>query len=407
MQFEDLGLKDEIIDALYDMNFSECTPIQEKAIPIALSGKDILGVAQTGTGKTAAYILPVIDKLSKRTYSSDSINCIIMAPTRELVQQIDRQIQGFSYFLPISSMAIYGGTDGQQFAIQDRGLRLGADIVIATPGRLLALIRMGHISLSKVSFFILDEADRMLDMGFLNDIMQLERMLPKNRQTLLFSATMPTSIKKLASTILKNPEEIKLAVSKPVEKIVQFAYICYENQKKSLLKHLLKTYYSHRVIVFVSAKLKVKDIIHDLKHSGFICEEIHSDLVQSQRDNVMYDFRAGKIDILIATDIISRGIDINDIQMVINFDVPRESEDYIHRIGRTARANNDGMAVTLVSEKEQSKFNLIEGLINYDIHKEPIPNEIGIGPLYNPTKQKKHFKRNKRYYKKSKNLNNA
>lgn len=407
MLFEELDLGDKVLDALWDMNFSECTPIQEKAIPIALEGNDILGIAQTGTGKTAAYLLPVIDQLSKFEYPSDSVNCLIMVPTRELAQQIDRQLQGFSYFLPISGVAIYGGTDGHQFSQQERGLRSGADIVIATPGRLIALIKMGNIDLSKVSFFILDEADRMLDMGFVEDILQIERLLPKERQTLLFSATMPPKIKKLASKILNQPIEIKFAVSKPAEGVKQSAFICHETQKISLLKYALKTFSSKRVIIFASTKQKVKLLVRELKQRHYNAEEIHSDLDQSQRDNAMLDFRSGKIDILVATDILSRGIDIDDIQMVVNYDVPREEEDYVHRVGRTARANAKGIALTLVNEEEQSKFGIIEKFIEAEIKKEIIPEELGEGPEYKPDiKRSRRFHRGKkRNFNKSKTNN--
>ena len=384
MTFEELDLSDEVLDALYDMNFSECTPIQEQAIPIALEGRDLLAVAQTGTGKTAAYLLPVISRLSEGDYPSDAVNCIVMAPTRELAQQIDRQMEGFSYFLPTSSVAIYGGTDGKEFARQERGLKLGADVVIATPGRLLAHLSMGYVDLSKVSFFILDEADRMLDMGFYDDIMQIVRQLPKERQTLMFSATMPPKIQQLAATILNDPAEVKIAVSRPTDKISQSAFVCYETQKTDILKHLLRERHAQRVIVFAASKLKVKELARTLSKAKIRIGEMHSDLEQSVRDNVMLDFRAGNIDVLVATDIVARGIDIDDISMVVNYDVPHEPEDYIHRIGRTARANNDGTAVTFVSERDQAKFGGIERFLGYEVRKEEMPGKIGEGPEYRP-----------------------
>lgn len=387
MTFDELDLSDEVLDALDAMNFSECTPIQEQAIPIALDGRDLLAVAQTGTGKTAAYLLPVISRLSEEDFPEDAVNCIVMAPTRELAQQIDRQMEGFSYFMPVSSVAVYGGTDGKEFARQERGLRMGADVVIATPGRLLAHLSMGYVDLSKVSFFILDEADRMLDMGFYDDIMQIVRHLPSERQTLMFSATMPPKIQQLANTILNDPAEVKIAVSRPTDKIDQSAFVCYEAQKPHILRHLFKTAHSQRVIVFASSKLKVKELARTLSRAKYKIGEMHSDLDQQVRENVMLDFRAGKIDILVATDIVARGIDIDDISMVVNYDVPHEPEDYVHRIGRTARANNDGKAVTFVSESEQGKFGIIEKFLEYEVKKEAIPDDLGEGPEYRPDRR--------------------
>lgn len=388
MRFEELDLSDEVLDALYDMNFSECTPIQEQAIPIALEGRDLLAVAQTGTGKTAAYLLPVISRLSEEDHPEDAVNCIVMAPTRELAQQIDRQMEGFSYFLPVSSVAIYGGTDGGEFGRQQRGLKLGADVVIATPGRLLAHLSMGYVDLSKVSYFILDEADRMLDMGFYDDIMQIVRQLPKERQTLMFSATMPPKIQQLANTILNDPAEVKIAVSRPTDKIDQSAFVCYEPQKTGILKHLFRNAHSKRVIVFASSKLKVKELARTLRRDKWKIGEMHSDLEQKVRDDVMLDFRAGKIDILIATDIVARGIDIDDISMVVNYDVPHEPEDYVHRIGRTARAGSDGKAVTFVSKEEQWKFGIIERFLEYEVRKDTVPQELGETPEYNPDRKR-------------------
>ncbi|MDE6459651.1 MAG: DEAD/DEAH box helicase, partial [Paramuribaculum sp.] len=376
MKFEELDLNYDVLDALDAMNFTECTPIQEQAIPVALEGRDLLAVAQTGTGKTAAYLLPVISQLSDYEHPDDAVNCVVMAPTRELAQQIDRQMEGFSYFLPISSVAIYGGTDGKEFGRQQQGLKMGADVVIATPGRLLAHLSMGYVDLSKVSYFILDEADRMLDMGFYDDIMQIVRHLPENRQTLMFSATMPPKIQQLAKTILYEPEEIKIAVSRPTDKIDQSAYICYEPQKAEILKHLFKTAHSRRVIVFASSKLKVKELSRTLRKSNWKIGEMHSDLEQKEREEVMLAFRAGNIDILVATDIVARGIDIDDISMVVNYDVPHEPEDYVHRIGRTARAGTDGKAVTFVSKEDQWKFGIIEKFLEYEVRKDAVPESL-------------------------------
>ena len=388
MNFSELNLEDSVLDALDAMNFRECTPVQEKTIPVILEGKDLIGVAQTGTGKTAAYLLPVINQLSKGGYPADAINCVIMSPTRELAQQIDQQMEGFSYFMPISSVAIYGGNDGVRFEQEKKGLALGADVVIATPGRLLSHLSLGYVDLSKVSFFILDEADRMLDMGFSDDIMQIVKYLPKERQTIMFSATMPTKIQQLAQSILNNPEEVKLAVSKPAEKIIQAAYVCYETQKLGIVESLFKEQAPERVIIFASSKLKVKEVTKSLKRLKLNVGEMHSDLEQCQRDAIMHEFRNGRINILVATDIVARGIDIDDIRLVINYDVPHDSEDYVHRIGRTARANNDGCAITFVSETEQTKFKQIENFLGTDIYKIPVPTELGEAPEYAPVTKK-------------------
>lgn len=387
MKFDELDLSYDILDALDAMRFDECTPIQEQAIPVILEGRDLIAVAQTGTGKTAAYLLPVIDRLADMPEAKDYVNCIVMSPTRELAQQIDRQMEGFAYYVPVNSVAIYGGTDGAGFAQQQRGLKMGADVVIATPGRLLAHLQMGYVDLSRVSYFILDEADRMLDMGFYDDIMQIVKHLPKDRQTLMLSATMPPKIHQLAKAILNDPAEVKIAVSRPTEKIDQSAFVCHEGQKTGILKHLFRTAHSQRVIIFSSSKIKVKELARELRRCKLKTGEMHSDLDQNVREEVLLDFRAGKIDVLVATDIVARGIDIDDIAMVVNYDVPREAEDYVHRIGRTARANADGKAVTLVSAKEQSKFGQIENFLGYEVRKETVPAELGEAPEYNPSRR--------------------
>lgn len=382
MKFEDILTNDDLLDALYDMHFDECTPIQEMAIPPVLAGRDLLAVAQTGTGKTAAYLLPVIERLVNDNYPQDNVNCVVMAPTRELAQQIDRQMQGFSYFMPVSSMAIYGGTDGNTYEQQRKGLKMGADVVIATPGRLLAHLSMGYVDLSKVAFFILDEADRMLDMGFFDDIMQIVGHLPKERQTLLFSATMPPKIQQMASQILRDPAEIKLAVSKPAEKIRQRAIVCYETQKLPILERMFKENPPEKVIVFSSSKLKVKELARALRKHKIKVGEMHSDLDQKAREDVMLDFKSGKIKVVVATDIISRGIDIDNIETVINYDVPHEAEDYVHRIGRTARADREGSAYTFISEKERGGFRVIERLLEKEVEKIPVPEDLGPAPEY-------------------------
>ena len=382
MKFSELNLEECVLQALDAMNFRECTPVQEHTIPVILEGRDLIGVAQTGTGKTAAYLLPVLNQLSKGTYPADSINCIIMSPTRELAQQIDQQMEGFSYFMPASSVAVYGGNDGIRFEQEKKGLTLGADVVIATPGRLISHLSLGYVDLSKVSFFILDEADRMLDMGFADDIMQIVKYLPKERQTIMFSATMPNKIQQLAKTILTDPVEVKLAVSKPADKIIQAAYVCYEAQKLGIIENLFNAQQPERVIIFASSKLKVKEVTKSLKRLKLNVGEMHSDLEQCQREAIMHEFRNGRINILVATDIVARGIDIDDIRLVINYDVPHDNEDYVHRIGRTARANNDGCAITFVSETEQTRFKQIEDFLGKSIYKIPVPSELGEVPVY-------------------------
>ena len=383
MYFDELDLNDNVLDALYDMRFDTCTPVQEKCIPEILEGHDVLGVAQTGTGKTAAYLLPVLSKLDDGGYPKDAINCVIMSPTRELAQQIDQAMQGFGYYLQgVSSVAVYGGNDGNRYDQELRSLRMGADVVIATPGRLISHISLGNVDLSKVSFFILDEADRMLDMGFSDDIKTIASKLPKTCQTIMFSATMPEKIEELAKTLLKNSVEIKLAVSKPAEKIKQEAYVCYETQKMTIIKDIFKAGDLKRVIVFSGSKFKVKQLAASLQQIGVNCGAMHSDLEQAERDDVMFKFKSGQYDVLVATDIVARGIDIDDIEMVINYDVPHDTEDYVHRIGRTARANRDGRAITFVSEEDQYWFQQIEKFLEKVVDKMPLPEGCGEGPEY-------------------------
>jgi superfamily II DNA/RNA helicase len=390
MKFEETYLNDNILDALYDMHFEEMTPVQEKCIPEILDGHDLIGVAQTGTGKTAAYLLPILSMLDDGGFPKDAINCIVMAPTRELAQQIDQAMQGFGYYLEgVSSVAVYGGNDGTRFDQEMRGLKMGADVIIATPGRLLSHIRMGHVDLSRLSFFVLDEADRMLDMGFSDDILQIAKLLPKEHQTIMFSATMPNKIQQLARTLLYKPVEVKIAVSKPAEKIQQSAYVCYEPQKLDIIRHLFKAGELKRVIIFSGKKDKVKDITRELQRIHINCAPMHSDLTQQERDDVMYRFKAGMVDVLVATDIVARGIDIDDILMVINYDVPHDAEDYVHRIGRTARAQRDGIAITFVSDKDMRYFSDIERFLEKEIAKKNLPEGIGEGPEYKPISPRK------------------
>ena len=389
MKFEETYLNDNILDALYDMHFEEMTPIQERCIPEILDGYDVLGVAQTGTGKTAAYLLPILSELDDGDYPRDAINCVIMSPTRELAQQIDQAMQGFGYYLDdVSSVAVYGGNDGGRYEQELKGMRLGADVLIATPGRLLSHLKVGNLDLSRCSFFVLDEADRMLDMGFIDDIMKIVQQLPASCQRIMFSATMPPKIRELAVALLHNPVEVKIAVSRPAEKIRQSAYVCYEPQKLKIVEHLFKSGDLQRVIIFSGKKEKVKEVARQLRKMNINCGQMHSDLTQQERDEVMYKFKAGKTDVLVATDIVARGIDIDDIRIVINYDVPHDAEDYVHRIGRTARADRDGMAITFISDTDMYKFQSIEHFLGQEVDKNPLPDGIGEGPEY--VKRQKH-----------------
>ncbi len=385
MRFDELYLNDNILDALDDMRFETCTPIQEKCIPEILDGRDIIGVAQTGTGKTAAYLLPILSLIDDGYYPEDAINCVIMSPTRELAQQIDQAMEGFGYYLEgISSVAVYGGNDGNRYDQETKGLQLGANVVIATPGRLISHITMGHADLSRLSFFVLDEADRMLDMGFSDDIMKIASQIPSSCQTIMFSATMPQKIEQLAKTLLKDPVEVKLAVSRPADNILQLAYVCHENQKLGIIRHLFQNNPLSRVIIFSGSKQKVKEINRSLRQMHINSGEMHSDLSQQQRDEMMYHFKSGQVDVLVATDIVARGIDIDDIATVINYDVPHDSEDYVHRIGRTARAQRDGKAITFVRGREIGDFMQIEKFLGYEVEKSPLPDGLGEGPAYEP-----------------------
>ena len=397
MYFDETQLNDHVLDALYDMRFDVCTPIQEQCIPPILEGRDLLGVAQTGTGKTAAYLLPILSRLDDGGFPKDAINCVIMSPTRELAQQIDQAMQGFGYYLDgVSSVAVYGGNDGNRYDQELKSFQMGADVVIATPGRLISHISLGSADLSRVSFFVLDEADRMLDMGFSEDIKMIASKLPPTCQTIMFSATMPEKIEELAKTLLKNPVEVKIAVSKPAEKIKQTAYICYETQKIGIIKDLFRKGDLNRVIIFSGKKQKVKAINRTLQQMKINSGEMHSDLEQAERDEILYKFKTGQIDVLVATDIVARGIDIDDIAMVINFDVPHDPEDYVHRIGRTARAERDGVAITFVSDEEIYSFKQIEKFLDREVEKVALPEGLGEAPDYNAPRGKGKSDRNSR-----------
>ena len=384
MRFDELDLEDEILDGLEDMNFYEMTPVQEQTIPVILEGRDLIGCAQTGTGKTAAYTLPLLNRLLLEGNPDNVVKSLIIVPTRELAQQIDQQFQGFSYYAPISTTVVYGGGDGKGWDLQKNGMLNGADVVIATPGRMIAHLQNSGVDLSHVEYLILDEADRMLDMGFSDDIMKIISYMPRERQTIMFSATLPPKIRELAKTILRNPAEVNIAISKPNEAIDQSAYVCYESQKLGIIRELFAEPSESKTIIFSSSKLKVKELAHTLKRMKLDVAAMHSDLEQAQREEVMLNFKNNKVKILVATDIVARGIDIEDIGLVINYDVPHDPEDYIHRIGRTARAAATGSAITFVNEEEQGKFHQIEKFIEREIRKAELPASVGEGPKYEP-----------------------
>lgn len=382
MTFDEFNFDPQLVEGLNSMGFSKATPIQEQAIPIILANKDLIACAQTGTGKTAAYVLPVLNKILKA--EKRHLNTLIIVPTRELAVQIDQQIEGFAYFISVSSIPVYGGGDGAVWEQQKRALKEGADIIIATPGRLIAQLTSGAMNLDHLQHLILDEADRMLDMGFYDDILRIISYLPKNRQTLLFSATMPPKIRTLANTILKDPEQLSLSISKPAEGILQQAYMTYDTQKLPLMKSIFKEKVVGSTIIFASTKDNVKKLYSELKRSDISVKAFHSDLDQNEREDIMRAFRSKQLNVLIGTDILSRGIDIEGIDLVVNYDVPPDPEDYIHRIGRTARAESTGTAITFITEKDQFKFGRIESLIGKEIPKLSLPPELGEAPVYNP-----------------------
>lgn len=371
-----------MLEGLDSMGFSKPTPIQELAIPIILKGKDIIACAQTGTGKTAAFLLPVLNKLT--TNPTEHVNTLIIVPTRELAIQIDEAFQGFAYFTPASAIAIYGGSDGKSFDQEKKALTQGANIIIATPGRLISHLNMGYVKFDKIEHLILDEADRMLDMGFSDDLNKIINFLPSRKQTIMFSATMPAKIRDLAKRILNEPEQVNIAVSKPAEGVLQVAFNAYNEQKLALLQGLLKGKDISSIIIFCSTKDKVKQLERELKKGGYNVAAIHSDLEQDQRNEAMRNFKNRSLQILVATDILSRGIDIDSIGLVVNYDVPGDAEDYIHRVGRTARAESTGVAITFINPEDQRKFKKIEDLIGSEIKKKPLPERLGEAPVYDP-----------------------
>jgi ATP-dependent RNA helicase RhlE len=386
LRFTDFNFVPALLEGIEASNYETATPVQEQVIPPILSGRDVIASAQTGTGKTAAFLLPVMNQLLLHPVT-DSVGTLILVPTRELAIQISQHVEGLSYFTNLSSIAIYGGSDAQNFVAEKKALQLGADIVVCTPGRLIAHLNMGYVNFKQLKYLVLDEADRMLDMGFQDDINKILAHLPANRQSLLFSATMPEKIRALARKILKDPVEINIAISRPPEKIIQKAYVVHEPQKMPLISYLLKQTPYKNAVVFCSRKQTVKELTRNLKRSGFTVEEIHSDLEQTVRENTLSAFASGRVPLLVATDIISRGIDIDTIDLVVNWDVPDDGEDYVHRIGRTARAEADGTAYTLVSEADQRKFGDIERLLEKEVEKAPVPAELGPTPAYEPNKR--------------------
>lgn len=404
MKFKDLELADEILEAIGYMGFEEATPIQEQSIPLIMNGKDLIACAQTGTGKTAAFILPTLHNLFINK-KSNVTRALVICPTRELAVQIEKQIQGFTYFLGLHSIAVYGGGSGDAWAQEKEALSTGADIIVSTPGKLISHLNLGYVDFSQVETFILDEADRMLDMGFRADIEKIASFIPESRQTLMFSATMPPKIRDLAKKILNNPEQINIAISKPAEGVLQAVYLVHENQKLDLITKLIKDKPNYKsIVIFSSRKKKVNNIVRALRSERFQVEGISSDYDQTQREAVLASFKSKKTRIVVATDVLSRGIDIKDINLVINYDTPSNAEDYVHRVGRTARADTTGVAITLVNEDDMSDFNDIEALIESEIMKLNPPPELGPGPVWNP--KKKRYSGGRRFSGKKKNWKN-
>lgn len=381
MTFKELGLHDDVLNALHYMNFEKATPIQEQAIPEILKGRDLIACAQTGTGKTAAFILPIIDKLVTQPHKGT--NTLVIVPTRELAIQIDQQIQGFSYFTPVHSQTVYGGGDASGYINEKKALELGVDIVVATPGKLKSHLMMGLTNFDNLEHLILDEADRMMDMGFIDDIQFIISKLPPKRQNLMFSATMAPKIRKLVREILHDPFEINLNLSKPAEGVTQQVYLAHDEQKVPLIAGVLKEHPDfNSTLIFSSTKKNVFTIVRALRSKGFQVQGISSDLEQKEREQVLSDFRSKRTPVLVATDVLSRGIDIQDINLVVNFDAPSNAEDYVHRVGRTARSNTKGMAITLVNGKDMRRLQEIESLIGYEITRMPMPEALGAAPEF-------------------------
>jgi len=398
LDFKEFGFNAELLDGLLAMGFKNATPIQQQAIPLIRENKDLIACAQTGTGKTGAYLLPIMNMLTEKHERHN--NVLILAPTRELAQQIDMQVEALSYFTNITSLTVYGGGDGVAYIQQKQSMREGVDIIIATPGRLISHLASGALKMDKLEHLVLDEADRMLDMGFYDDIMKIVGYLPKKRQTVMFSATMPPKIRKLAHNLLHKPEQINISISKPAEGINQQVYLIHDDQKISLLTDLLKSATYNRIIVFAGRKEKVKELGKVFRKLGLKAEAFHSDLEQKEREAVMLDFKNDKLNVLIGTDVLSRGIDVTGIDLVINYDAPQDPEDYIHRIGRTARAATTGTAITLVNPKDRRRLANIEKLIERPIERIPLPEHLGEAPKDEPIGEKKPYKKKKKFFKK-------
>lgn len=400
LDFKEFGFNTELLEGLLAMGFKNATPIQQQAIPIISENKDLIACAQTGTGKTGAYLLPLMNLLTQKHERHN--NVLILAPTRELAQQIDVQVEALSYFTNISSLTVYGGGDGVAYDQQKRSMREGVDIIIATPGRLISHLASGTLKMDKLEHLVLDEADRMLDMGFYDDIMKIVGYLPKERQTVMFSATMPPKIRKLANNLLQQPEQINISISKPAEGINQQVYLIHDEQKIGLLTEILKSANYNRIIVFAGRKEKVKELGKVFRKLGLKAEAFHSDLEQKEREAIMLDFKNSKLNVLIGTDVLSRGIDVTGIDLVINYDAPQDPEDYIHRIGRTARAATTGTAITLVNGKDKRRLANIEKLIERPIDRIPLPEHLGEAPKEQPEGEKKPYKKKKKKFFKKK-----
>lgn len=398
MDFNDFNFNPDLLEGLLAMGFRNATPIQQQAIPLILAKKDLIACAQTGTGKTGAYLLPIMHALTEKHDRHNT--ALILAPTRELAQQIDLQVEALSYFTNISSLTVYGGGDGVAYEQQKRSMREGVDIIIATPGRLIAHLSSGVLKMDQLQYLVLDEADRMLDMGFYEDIMKIVGYLPKKRQTVMFSATMPPKIRKLAANLLTEPEQINISISKPAEGINQQVYLIHDEQKVPLLTEILKSATYNRIIVFAGRKEKVKELGKVFKRMGLKAASFHSDLEQKEREAIMLDFKNSKLNVLIGTDVLSRGIDVTGIDLVINYDAPHDAEDYIHRIGRTARAATTGTAITLVNGKDKRKLANIEKLIERQIDRIPLPEHLGESPKEEAMAEKKPYKKKKKFFKK-------
>jgi ATP-dependent RNA helicase RhlE len=388
MRFDEFGLDDKILEAISYMGYEKASEIQELTIPAILDGHDIMACAQTGTGKTAAFMLPILDHLAAE--DNHDLSTLVIVPTRELAIQINQQIQGFAYFLNINSVTVYGGRDGSDWDTESKALTKGTNIIVATPGKLISHLNLGYVQFDKIKHLVLDEADRMLDIGFYDDLMRILSYVPNERQTLMFSATMPQKIRELASKILKHPVEFSTSISKPADGVLQAAYVVHENQKIPVINSLITNKPDlDSILIFSSTKRKVTEIVKSLRRAGIVVEGISSDLEQKEREDVLMRFRSRRTRILVATDVLSRGIDIKDINLIINFDVPGSAEDYVHRVGRTARADKSGIAISFINEQDMEKFDRIEKLIEMEVLKIPVPPEMGVGPVYRVRPQRK------------------